>query len=42
MILAWENNWHFVTPLPQFPREMTPKERRQKFHTDDVSLPRFG
>ena len=23
-------------------REMTPEERQQKFHTDDVSLPRFG
>ena len=25
-----------------FPREMKSEEQAQKFHTDDVSLPRFG
>ena len=25
-----------------FPRQMTSEERAQKFHTDDVSLPRSG
>ena len=26
----------------QFPREMTSENRAQKFHTDDMSLPRSG
>ena len=40
-ILAWENNQHLSTP-PLVSREITSEERLQKFHTDDVSLPRSG
>ena len=28
--------------LHWFPRQMTPEKRAQKFHTDDMSLPRSG
>ena len=44
--MAWENSPHFVTLLKCFPREMQKWrltiKRLQKFHTDDVSLPRSG
>ena len=40
-MLAWENNQHLSTP-PLVSREITSEERLQKFHTDDVSLPRSG
>ena len=44
--MAWVNSLHFVTLLKWFPREMQKWrltiKRLQKFHTDDVSLPRSG
>ena len=39
--LAWENSPHLAT-LPLFARQMTSGKREQKFHTDEVSLPRSG
>ena len=35
--MAWENSRHFATPSDWFPREMTSKQRAQKFHTADTS-----
>ena len=37
--LAWENRRHFTTSPTVSPRK-TSEKRAQKFHTDDVSLPR--
>ena len=38
-----KSNVQFILPRQHwFPREMKSDERAQKFHTDDVSLPRFG
>ena len=38
-----KSNVQFISPRHSWlPREMTSEEREQKFHTDDVSLPRFG
>ena len=38
-----KSNVQFISPRHHwFPREMTSEERERKFHTDDVSLPRFG
>ena len=40
--VAWENSRHFTIPQ-KFRREMTSEEQAaEKFHTDDVSLPRSG
>ena len=39
--LARENGRHLVTSQ-LVSREMTSEKRAQKFHTDDVSLPRCG
>ena len=41
IFITWENNRHIATS-PLVSCEMTSEERVQKFHTDDVSLPRSG
>ena len=37
-----QNSRHFATPSDWFPGEMTSKQRAQKLHTADTSLPRSG
>ena len=44
-LLAWENNRQFATPAPLVsPRNVVwaSEERAQKFHSDDMPLPRNG
>ena len=31
-----------LRPNQQFPREMIPEKRAQKFHTEDALLPSYG
>ena len=38
--VAWENSWQLATLPDRFPRQMMSEKRVQKFHTDEVPLPR--
>ena len=37
-----EKTGDILRPNQQFPHEMTPEKRAQKFHTEDASLPSHG